>query len=183
MTPCTVSSSERSACPRQSRILKRIAYRNTVLIPWQTNDFLILSLSAIRKWKANKASIKNKAHNCVKLLIWWNISSIDKGHATPCFTTSFISFSFHVEWRALRRRIMPDLKELVERGFPLGMRTMEKLFIVSSQSRRNYPFISALTKSVSISTIHPLSAKDSVKHFYLEDRLCWRIFYTSVTLE
>ena len=79
---------------------------------------------------------------------------------TACFTTSFMSLSFHLEYKYFRRKIIPDLEEWEERGFLFGTRKIEKLLGVSSLSRRNCPFTRAVTKLISISTIHPLLAKD-----------------------
>lgn len=48
----------------------------------------------------------------------------------------------------LRRRIIPDLKELEEKGFRCGTGKMKKLLVVLSRSQRNDPFISAVTRPV-----------------------------------
>ena len=127
---------------------------------------LILSLRTIRKRKAKKAFVKKKAQRWEKLLIWWIISSIDKGQVTPCFTISFISLSSHLECKDFNRNIIPDLKELDERGFLFGTRKIKKLLGVPSLWRRNCPFTRVVTRLVSISTIHPLLAKDSMRYCF-----------------
>ena len=77
-----------------------------------------------------------------------------------------MSLSSHLECKDFRRKSMPDLKELDESGFLFGTRKIEKLLGVSSRSRRNCPFTKAVTRPVSISTIHPLSAKDSIRYCF-----------------
>ena len=82
-----------------------------------------------------------------------------------------MSLSSHLECKVLRCKIILDLKELKESGFLFGTRKIEKLLGVSSRSRRNCPFIKAVTRPVSISTIH---RSDIVYLDWLN--FSWRIF-------
>ena len=83
------------------------------------------------------------------------------------------------------RMVIPDLKEFEERCFLFGTKKMKNKLNVFSRFQRSHPLTSTITNLVSISTIQPVSNRNSMRNYFawLADFFLKNISYLSKGLQ